>query len=442
MREFLDVFLNQFFTKPEIILAIVVMFGYIFLKRPASRVITGVIKTAVGVMILQAGASYLTTNFRPALDIITQSLGLDGYIIDPYAGLSAAMEALGELVALVGYTMILAFIFNLLLVRIFKFRAVVLTGHIMLQQATVLTWLVHYILNLSNVATVGIASVLLGTYWTVFSHLLVRPTAVVTTGNPNATADDAGFSIGHQQMAADLLAFKFGRKIGNPEDSVEKINLPGWLSIFQDNVVATSIIMTVFTSVFLLIAGVDAIQAQAGATHWLIYMLYMGLRVAVAISIILSGVRMFIAELVPAFKGVAEKLLPGAVAAIDVPAVFPFAPRAVILGFICTVIGQVIGLTILGVVGASIAIIPGFVPLFFDGGPVGVFANASGGWKAVVVCCTLLGVAHVIGASLVIPMTGLVGGWLGNFDWSTVWGVVIYILHSIAKVLGLGLGIV
>lgn len=439
LKEFLDVFLNQFFTKPEIILAVVVMFGYIFLRRPASKVISGVIKTAVGVMILQAGASYLMTNFRPALDIMTNSLGMQGYIIDPYAGLSAAMDALGDMVVLVGYTMIIAFVVNLLLVWLFKFKAVVLTGHIMLQQATVLTWMVYYIFGLSSVPTVAIASILLGTYWTVFAHLLVRPTAVVTTGNPDAKAEDAGFSIGHQQMAADLLAFKFGRKIGNPEDSVEKINLPGWLSIFQDNVVATSIIMTIFTSVFLLIAGVDAVQAQAGATHWAIYMLYMGLRVAVAISIILTGVRMFIAELVPAFKGIADKLLPGTVAAIDVPAVFPFAPKAVILGFICTVVGQVIGLTVLGIVGAGIAIIPGFVPLFFDGGPVGVFANASGGWKATVVCCLLLGFIHIIGASLVIPMTGLVGGWLGNFDWSTVWGVVFYIMRLIAGALGLGL---
>lgn len=439
MKEFLNVFLNQFFTKPEIILAVVVMFGYMFLRRPASKVISGVIKTAVGIMILQAGSSYLMTNFKPVLDILTGSLGMKGYIIDPYAGLSAATTALGEMAVLVGYTMITAFILNLLYVRIFKFRAVFLTGHIMLQQATVLTWMIYYIFGLSGVPTVIIASILLSIYWTVFSHLLVRPTAVVTTGNINATADEAGFSIGHQQMAADLLAFKFGGKIGNPEDSVEKINLPSWLSIFQDNVVATSIVMTLFTSVFLLFAGVDAIQAQAGATHWLLYMLYMGLRVAVSISIILTGVRMFIAELVPAFKGIADKVLPGTVAAIDVPAVFPFAPKAVILGFICTVIGQVIGLTILGIVGTSIAIIPGFVPLFFDGGPVGVFANASGGWKATVVFTTLLGMVHILGASLVIPMTGLVGGWLGNFDWSTVWGAVFYVLHLIAGALGLGL---
>lgn len=430
------VFVDQFLTKPEVLLALVVMLGYLLLKRPADRVISGTIKTAVGIMILNAGAGLLVQNFQPVTIILKESLGLEGYILDPYAGMPAAMNALGGFLGNVGYTLLIGFAINLLLVRFTKFKAIYLTGHVMYISSVVMTWMVLHLLGLNSVATVIISGVLLGLYWTIFSHLLIRPTAAITTGNLDAKAEDATFTLGHVQMLADLLAFKFGKKVGKPENNVEKLNLPSWLNMFQDNVVAVSVIMTIFTSVFLLIAGVDAIKVQAGDVHWVLYLIQLGLSFAVAITIILTGVRMFMAELVPAFKGISEKILPGAIPAIDCPAVFPYAPKAVLLGFVFTVLGQILGMAILGFAGAGLLIIPGFVPLFFDGGPVGVYANASGGWKAIMVFCTLLGVLHILGAALVIPISGLAGGWIGDWDWGTLFVPVFYLMKIIGNLIG------
>lgn len=45
---------------------------------------------------------------------------------------------------------------------------------------------------------------------------------------------------------------------------------------------------------------------------------------------------MVIAEIVPAFKGIADKLVKDAKPALDCPTVFPFAPNAVIVGFLAS----------------------------------------------------------------------------------------------------------
>jgi PTS system ascorbate-specific IIC component len=110
------------------------------------------------------------------------------------------------------------------------------------------------------------------------------------------------------------------------------------------------------------------------------YALTQGLTFGVGVAVILFGVRMILAEIVPAFQGIAEKIVPNAVPALDCPTVFPFAPNAVLVGFIMSLLGGIVGLFLMGPLGLAL-IIPGMVPHFFDGGTSGVFGNATGGRK-------------------------------------------------------------
>ncbi|MFR6666839.1 MAG: PTS transporter subunit IIC, partial [Thomasclavelia spiroformis] len=64
------------------------------------------------------------------------------------------------------------------------------------------------------------------------------------------------------------------------------------------------------------------------------------------ILILLQGVRMFLGELVPAFKGISDKLVPGAIPALDVPALFGYAPNSLMIGFITSVIGMIIAMVV------------------------------------------------------------------------------------------------
>ena len=65
------------------------------------------------------------------------------------------------------------------------------------------------------------------------------------------------------------------------------------------------------------------------------------------VAVILLGVRTILGEIVPAFAGIAERVIPGAVPALDCPITFPYAPNAVLVGFLASVVGGLVGFGIL-----------------------------------------------------------------------------------------------
>jgi PTS system ascorbate-specific IIC component len=77
--------------------------------------------------------------------------------------------------------------------------------------------------------------------------------------------------------------------------------------------------------------------------------------------------------------------------------------------------------------------IPGFVPMFFDGGPISVFANKRGGAKAAAIICFFTGIVHIALGAVAASFFQLTsfGGWHGNFDFSTFWllsgGIMKYV---------------
>jgi len=162
-----DVFFNQIIVKPQLLLAIIVAIGYMFLKRPWTTVVSGAIKTTVGIMILQLGSGQLINTFRPIMLALSERFGIQGTIIDGYVGFPMALEALGDRQSWVGYVILIALAVNIFLVAIGAFRSVFLTGHIMFQQSAIATWIVVYTLGLPLLPSILIAGALVGLYWTI-----------------------------------------------------------------------------------------------------------------------------------------------------------------------------------------------------------------------------------------------------------------------------------
>lgn len=423
---------SAFMAEPALLLGVVAAIGLIALKKPATRVLGGFIKTAVGVLILTTGSGQLTATFRPIIVGMKDVLGITGVIIDPYTTLPAVQDASKalnpELMSWVGYTMVLAFLLNILLVafrKITRIRALFLTGHIMFLHSALMTWLVWYYFGLGQWPTVAISATLLALYWGIGSTINIKPTEVVTGG--------AGFTIAHQQHLMNWVASKVAPLIGDPKkDDIDNLKLPGWLSVLSDNVIVIPLIMFIFFTPLLVWMGPKALGFDTFSFKWFIQALLLSIKFGVYVTIILTGVRMFVAELAVSFNGISEKLLPGAVIGVDGMAIAPYSPNSVPAGFLMAMFGQAIGIAILILAKAPILIIPGLVPLAFDAVITAVFANKFGGWKAVVVIGLFVGLLQVFGSAWAASMSGLTGGWQGNTDFATIWPAMMTIMKAIS----------
>lgn len=430
-------FQSNILTKPAFFVGFLVLIGYLLLGRKWYDALAGFIKAVVGYMILNVAAGGLVNNFRPILVALKDRFQLQAAVIDPYFGQSAAEAALkgiGRATSLTLMVLLVAFLLNILLVVLRKFtkvRTVFITGHIMVQQSATATWLVAFAFpQASDLQIIAILGLLLGLYWSVSSNLTVEPTQELTEGG--------GFAIGHQQMFGIWLVDKLAPKLAKKDSKkIEDLELPGFLSIFKESIVATSILMFIFFGAILLVLGQEylvsingqkvsglAITTLKATDDFFFYILNTALTFTVYVQILQLGVRMFVSELSESFQGISNKILPGSMPAIDCAASYGFGPsNAVTIGFLFGMLGQLVAILGLVVFKSPVLIITGFVPVFFDNATFAVYANRKGGLRAASILSFLSGVIQVVGGAIAAGVFGLAafGGWHGNFDWDTVW---------------------
>ncbi|EGU38840.1 ascorbate-specific PTS system enzyme IIC, partial [Vibrio ichthyoenteri ATCC 700023] len=140
----------------------------------------------------------------------------------------------------------------------------------------------------------------------------------------------------------------------------------------------------------------------------IVYAILTAIGFAAGVFVILQGVRLVLAEIVPAFTGISQKLVPNAKPALDCPIVFPYAQNAVLIGFLCSFLGGLVSMGILGVMELTL-ILPGVVPHFFTGATAGVFGNATGGRRGAAIGAFVNGVVITFLTLWLLPVLGDLG---------------------------------
>lgn len=261
-------------------------------------------------------------------------------------------------------------------------------------------------------------------------------------------SDGAGFAIAHQQMFGIRLGYflsdkLFGTNGGKRKKEIKKVGeleMPGFFSIFNENMVCTAILMTAFFGAILAIIGKPYFvgTGEIGENMNFVWWCFdKSLNFAVYLAILQLGVRTFVTELTASFQGIADKLLPSSVPGVDCAVCYGFGDaNAVTFGFLAGLVGQLVAIIALIVMGSPTIIICGFVPVFFDNATIGLVANEKGGLKACLTIPFFVGLCQVFGSALIAGWCGLAahGGYLGMFDWATVWPVFTVIMKYLGYI--------
>lgn len=259
----LNWFSQNILQKPAFFVGILVLIGYILLKKPWYDVFAGFVKATVGYMILNVASAGLVSTFRPILAALNYRFNIGAAVIDPYFGLTAAnnyiMDNFPKFVGTATTALLIGFFLNIFLVafrKITKVRTLFITGHIMVQQAATVTLMIILLIpsfrnQFWGTLAVGIVC---GLYWAVSSNMTVEPTQRLTGGG--------GFAIGHQQQFAIWFVDKIAPKIGKKEENLDNLKLPTFLNIFHDTVVASATLMLVFFGAILYIWDQISCQMQ------------------------------------------------------------------------------------------------------------------------------------------------------------------------------------
>ncbi|EXF25523.1 PTS ascorbate transporter subunit IIC [Nesterenkonia sp. AN1] len=376
---------NEILSVPAFLIGIIVAVGLIALKKSTGQIIGGAMKAILGFLLIGAGAGLVVASLDPLGIMIQGATGAQGVIPTNEAIVGIAQETYGAQVA---WLMIAGFAISLVLARFTPLSYVFLTGHHILFMATLLT-IVLATAGYSGPLTVGLGGALLGI-------LMVSLPAFSQPFTRKITGDDS-IAMGHFGTAGYVAAGTVGRLVGGKSSrSTEDLKLPEGLRFLRDSMVATALSMVIMYVVVAMIffarEGEAAYEAFDGGAenfgNFIMLSVTQGLQFGIAVAVILFGVRTILGEIVPAFQGIAAKIVPGAIPALDAPIVFPYAQNAVLIGFLSSFTGGLVGLAALTLwlnpaLGLAL-ILPGLVPHFFTGGAAGVYGNATGGRRGAV----------------------------------------------------------
>ena len=420
MKAVLDFIVNEIFGQGAIFLSLIALIGLLLQKKSASEVIRGTFMTAIGYFVLNTGVGFVSGAVTDISVAFTTMM--------PQAVASKSVDIGANYGTQIGIVMIIGFAINLIFARFTKWKTVFLTGHM-------LYWFPFVFIaagvdaGLSGAKLIILAALFTAVYMIVAPNLM-RPLVKKVTGTDS-------FSIAHPTTTLSLIAAGVAKVTGDPKKSTEDLKFPKGLNFLREVSITGSIVILLTYLVMSLLLKLNGYSPAEvlGYDRAFTYYFTKTINFGMGVTIMLLGVRMLIAEIVPAFQGIATKVVPGAIPALDCPVIFNMAPNALLIGFICALATSTVTILICTALNAfPTVVIPLAFTCFFEAGCAAIVANAYGGVRGCIIASIVNGIAMVLlvgfGAYF---FNNTIQGWMlvyGGQDFS-LWGILEGIIAKI-----------
>ena len=373
--------INEVFGQGAIFLATIAMIGLILQKKSFSEVVRGTFMTAIGYMVLNVGTGLITDN---SIDGLIKAF--NAMLLKPVEQVSRDIAT--EYGTFIGISMLLAFVINILVAKFTKYKTVFLTGHMLS------SFPFFFIAAGVDAGLDGIPLLLVGILFTT-AYLIIAPNLMYPIVK-KVTGSDS-FTIGHPTTCFSLLGAFIGSKFGDKEHSTENIKFPKGLSFLKEITITGSLIigLTYIVIYFVMKAqGIDTALVWGYGDQLFTYIFTHAMYFGVGLTIMLQGIRLEIAEILAAFKGISDKVVPNAVPALDCPTIFNYGPNALLIGFLTSMVTSIITIVLTYGMFPTV-VIPLTVTCFFEIGCASIIGNATGGIRGCIVGSALCGIIMV-----------------------------------------------
>ena len=292
-------FILDIVSTPAILVALIAIIGLVLQKKTLPDIMKGGIKTFVGFLVVSGGAGIILNSLNPFGKMFEQAFNLSGVVPNNEAIVAVALTQYGSSTAMI---MFAGMIFNILIARFTKFKYIFLTGHHTLYMACMIA-VILTVAGFTNVPLILLGGLALGLIMSI-SPAFVQKYMVLLTGNDKV-------ALGHFSALGYWLSGFVGGLVGDRSKSTEDIHFPKSLAFLRDSTVSITISMTIIYVIVALFAGSTYIETElSSGTSSLVYALQLAGQFAAGVFVILAGVRLILGEIVPAFKGISERLVP------------------------------------------------------------------------------------------------------------------------------------
>ncbi|MBO0418623.1 PTS ascorbate transporter subunit IIC [Vagococcus fluvialis] len=412
----MDFITNQILKNPPVLLGLIAMIGLLLQRKPIAEVIKGTLTAAFGMVILSAGVNMLVGAIAPINTAVQTQMGVS--VTEGLSDVTFTAEYGGT----VGLAMFLGLIIHLLIARFTPVKTIFLTGHML--------WWFPFIVvaggveaGMKGTALIIFGAVLSALYWS-FMPWIMRRYVWDATG-------DESFLIGHPTGILSIVSGFVAKRVGNKAKSTEDLKVPEGFSFFREISITGALVMFIMNIVVALIAPV--LVPEGG--NMFMFAVNAGLNFGAGLLIMLYGVRLLINQIVPAFQGIAEKVVPGAIPAFDVPILFNYRPNAVIIGFIVGMITSTIFVVIANSFNVfGVLLVPLVITSFFELGGAAVIGEGQGGLRGSIIGTTVAALVMVILVGVSAMLLGsTVQNWIMIFGGNdlSLWGILAKGLGSL-----------